>query len=283
MRGSGRRPHRGHLGGVRLYGLAMTETLPESTIDRVVLTRLVNAEPGQGDRTQTPPRPNRQPATDPPPLSRPLLATALVGPIAVVIYAIAGNFTDANFWSVASVGIMTSAAALIVGVLVGFLFGLPQTRQQSDSTALLSTSSKLDEVADWLTKILVGLGLVQLGAVAGGVDDLGASVVPALGDGPGAQTLAVSVLVYSAANGFLLGYLWTRIEVSARLKAAADNLAAAQVLSKKPPPPPPSDPVPPALIAQGGSESVTAAGAAGTIPATDSDETVPPESTFAPN
>ena len=73
-------------------------------------------------------------------------------------------------------------------------------------------------------------------------------MVPALGDGPGAETLAVSVLVYSAANGFLLGYLWTRIEVSARLKAAADNLAAAQVLSKKPPPPPPSDPVPPALI-----------------------------------
>lgn len=215
------------------------------------MTGLVNAEPGQGDPTQESPRPSRVSAPDAPPLSRPLLATALVGPVAVVIYAIAGDFPepDTELWSVASVGIMTSAAALIVGVLVGFLFGLPRTREQTESTAPLATSSKLDEVADWLTKILVGLGLVQLGAVAGGVDNLASSVVPALGDAPGAHTLAVSILVYSAANGFLLGYLWTRIEVSARLKTAADNLAAEKVLSKKPPPLPPSDPVPPNLIA----------------------------------
>lgn len=263
----------------------------------------MNAEPGEGDPTQMP-LSHRETATRPPPLSRSLLATALVGPTAVVIYALGGKFTeaDANFWSVASVGIMTSAAALLAGVLVGFLFGLPRTREQSESTALLSTSSKLDEVADWLTKILVGLGLVQLGAVAGGVGDLGSSVVPGLGGGPGAHSLAVSVLVYSAANGFLLGYLWTRIEVSARLKAAADNLAAAQVLSTKPPPPPPSDPVPPSVIAtsastapgepsplvQGDSESATAAGASGSEaaerpasatgsgPQTPTDETIGP-------
>lgn len=214
--------------------------------------RIVLSGPMTGPSSGDPPaEQSPQAAKDPPPLSRPLLATALVSPAAVVIYAATGDFADkTDFWSVAAVGVMASAAALSLGVLVGFLFGLPKTREQADSKAALATSSKLDEVADWLTKILVGLGLVQLGAVAGGVNDLGASVVPALGDGPGAHALAVSVLVYSAANGFLLGYLWTRIEVSARLKVAADNLAVAEVLSKPPPPPPPSDPKPPTAVAR---------------------------------
>ncbi len=132
-------------------------------------------------------------------------------------------------------------------MLLGFLFGLPRTLDQSDSTAPLVTNTNLDQISDWLTKILIGLGLVELGKIAGGVDSLAAAAVPGLGGGDDAHAFAVALLIYSAVDGFLVGYLWTRIIVSRRLKEAAEYLArvqdTAQVLSAPPPAAPP--PLPP--------------------------------------
>src|SRR5262249_51865218 len=79
-------------------------------------------------------------------------------------------------------------------------------------------------------------------------------VAPGLGDKPEAHAFAIAMLVYCAVDGFLLGYLWTRIEVSRGLKAAAEDLAGSSVVLEEalpdappPLPPPPNIPnLPPA-------------------------------------
>jgi hypothetical protein len=119
---------------------------------------------------------------------------------------------------------MSAVAAFAVGAILGFIFALPRTLEQDRASGVLATNSNLDQVSDWLTKILIGLGLIELGSIASGVGDLGGSVAEALGNGPGAETFALSILVYCAIDGFLLCYLWTRIVVSAGLKKAAEDL-----------------------------------------------------------
>ena len=180
-----------------------------------------------------------------------LVASPALSLVPIAIYAASGDVGDSNRWTVLAVGTMAAGAAIGVGGILGFLFALPRTLEQEKGSGLLATNSNLDQVSDWLTKILVGLGLIELGRIAHGIDDLGGSMAVALGGGTGAKVFAMSVLIYSAIDGFLVGYLWTRIVVSRGLKEAAENLAKAVELNKfleaqplparppdRPPPPP---------------------------------------------
>ena len=217
------------------------------------------AEPKPGDPKPAEPKPGGPPPVDPKP-AEPKPKPAFLGPwlkaspafalLAIVVYASAGGFTGGStFWSVLALGAVVAGASLIVGAFFGFLFGLPRAVEQAGSTSSLVTNTNLDQVSDWVTKILIGLGLVQLGKIADGINGLASSLVPGLGGTPAAQAFAVGLLVYSAVDGFLVGYLWTRIVVSARLKEAAEELASAKdadkVLGTPPPASPPPLPPPP--------------------------------------
>lgn len=185
-----------------------------------------------------------------------LLVSPALPLLPIVIYAASDDVGDVSCWSAFAVAVMTVAAALSVGGILGFLFALPRTVQQEQGSALLATNSNLDQVSDWLTKILIGLGLIELGTIADEVDNLGESVASALGNGTGAETFALSILIYSAIDGFLLGYLWTRIVVSRGLKEAAENLAKVTEFNEaleRPLRAPPPDPEPPASVEPPGS------------------------------
>jgi len=191
-----------------------------------------------------------------------IAASPLIGLVAAVVYAGAGVSTaksGATFWSALALCIATAAASLIVGALIGFLFGFPRTPEKSGATGLLTTNTNLDQISDWLTKILVGLGLVQIGKLAHGIHGLAASLAPGLGEGAAAQPFAVGLLVYSAVDGFLLGYLWARTVASRLFREAAEDLSSKlttqgfaletqlsdEVLSAPPPEAPPPLPPPP--------------------------------------
>ena len=138
------------------------------------------------------------------------------------------------FLSVFALGLAASAAAFFAGVLLGFLFALPKTIDRAGGNeSRLSTNTNLDQISDWLTKILVGLGLVQLGKVTHGISSLGASLAPGLGGGAGAKTFAVTIVVYSAFDGFLVGYIWTRIDLSRRFRVAAEDLDPVEKATEK--------------------------------------------------
>jgi hypothetical protein len=120
---------------------------------------------------------------------------------------------------------------MLAGALLGFLFGLPrvsitgrQHKSDAASASGLETNSNLDEVSDWLTKILVGLGLVQLGRISSAVSSLGTDLAPGLGGVAGAKGFAVGLLIYAAIDGFLIGYIWTRVDLSRIFQGAHESL-----------------------------------------------------------
>ena len=119
---------------------------------------------------------------------------------------------------------------------MGFIFGLPRYSNtpvvtvpsgasEDETTAaaktavnatsgLLTPSNNLEQVADWLTKLLIGAGLVQLGAigtwVSSFINDL--AVAFSVSDGPpseAAKIVAGSILGFSVSIGFVFGYLLT--------------------------------------------------------------------------
>ena len=195
-----------------------------------------------------------QQTSRPPALGSWLRWSPALGVAAVLIYAVGNDAPNVPFLRVLAVGLSVGAAASSVGALIGFLFGLPRTVDVTTGTAspaparaALATNTNLEEISDWLTKILVGIGLVQLGAFVSQLSELGDSLAPGLGGGEGADAFAVGLVVYCLIDGFLLGYLWTRIVVSVRLRDTQRLLQASdEVLTTRLPPPPPAPaPAPP--------------------------------------
>jgi hypothetical protein len=161
--------------------------------------------------------------------------------VAVLIYAFTETPFSRQFLELFAVGSMAFGAAFGVGAVVGFLFGIPR-RLQSDAPepaagGALLVNTNLEQISDWLTKIIIGAGLVELGHLAGALDSVADTVT--LGDRSGAHAFALGLLVFSLVDGFLLSYVWTRLELSAQL-ALADAL-----LQPLPPAPPPLPPAPP--------------------------------------
>jgi hypothetical protein len=138
--------------------------------------------------------------------------------IPIFIYAIS---YPGQHWKYLADGLLAGIAAQVTGVLIGFLFGLPKavTPSQAGSQARFLPSANLPDVSDWLTKLLLGAGLVQLthlgrpvgqliDSVARGLYDPGTT--PATMMVPGsAKVLAGSILFGYLGIGILSGYVVT--------------------------------------------------------------------------
>jgi hypothetical protein len=120
---------------------------------------------------------------------------------------------------VVSTGALAAAAAIAAGGLTGFLFGIPRALQRDvDPSSVTDRSSRfgyrvntnLEQISDWLTKILVGVGLTQIASIGSAASGLISSVADGMGGGPAAPILAGAILVYSLVGGFLGSYFLTR-------------------------------------------------------------------------
>lgn len=125
----------------------------------------------------------------------------------------------------AAPGMLVGAAAMIVGGFFGFLFGIPRTQQpdlpeederatsgRGDNSTRYLHNTNLEQISDWLTKILVGVGLVQLGEISVRLESTVRAVGLGLGGNPEtSQVFAAGVLVYFTVCGFIFGFLWTRL------------------------------------------------------------------------
>jgi len=113
-----------------------------------------------------------------------------------------------------AVGLLTAIAALVSGVLVGFLFGLPQLSSSSSQPGgRYSPSPNLPEVSDWLTKLLLGAGLVQLthlGAPVGAlIDHVAGGMYETSAFAGSAKVMAGALLIGYTGIGILTGYVIT--------------------------------------------------------------------------
>ena len=76
--------------------------------------------------------------------------------------------------------------------------GPPDVLAESSETgkaAEYRVNTNLEQISDWLTKILVGVGLVQLGAIIDSLGDLADFLGPALGNDVTGPPFAVALVV----------------------------------------------------------------------------------------
>ncbi|MBB3837646.1 uncharacterized protein YneF (UPF0154 family) [Runella defluvii] len=130
-----------------------------------------------------------------------------------------------------NITLLLAAACLVIGVLVGFLFGIPKFLQNNRAQPILNSTTyqyvpntNLEEISDWLTKIIVGLGLVQLKSVPQQLQQTSEYIAPKIVksaiDNEAAITLVNSLIIYFPIVGFIGGYLITRMYLSGAIRKA---------------------------------------------------------------
>ena len=160
---------------------------------------------------------------------RRLAYMAALGGAVVLIYSLR---MPTKFSEVVSVGLMAGGAALLTGGLLGFLFGVPHTRDDESTTnaevphdgsgaspALGTRSSQpryrhntsLEQISDWLTKILVGVGLIEIKSISENLWVMATALRKGFGGPEGSEAFALTLLIYFFACGFIFGFLWARL------------------------------------------------------------------------
>lgn len=147
--------------------------------------------------------------------------------------------------------LLWSLGFCVSGMLLGFLFGIPRSlpsgtvnmplaqERSSDEPAAMEAAggagntiflgtpspmeinSNLVEVSDWLTKIIVGVGLIELKSLPATAQGMAAFIAPSLAIAPDtAKAVAGGLMLFFSVHGFLTGYLLTRIYLSIMIKRA---------------------------------------------------------------
>ncbi|HXM23760.1 MAG TPA: hypothetical protein VN948_21055 [Terriglobales bacterium] len=161
--------------------------------------------------------------------------------VAVGMFAMLSAATRQVYWQHLNVaraigyGILIAGSAFISGVLAGYLFGLRPTDNSKNSANQPSSpppQTNLVEIADWLTKIILGAGLVQLTRLPTPIwkfaEAMAKGVVAGTNEEPN-PAMALAIMGFFSTCGLLYGYLWTRYEDAVTSYGAGDASAAALV------------------------------------------------------
>ncbi len=150
-----------------------------------------------------------------------LLFGLVVGAVGLIGYPLTINGIGCRLLFV---GLLMAAAAFITGFFTGILFGIPKRNNGGDGD--YSLNNNLVDIADWLTKIIVGLGLVNLQNIPGKLLKLGTIVQDASGSikGQSLDIFAMCAVVYFSVLGLYIGYNYMRLVLSSKYKDADDNL-----------------------------------------------------------
>lgn len=113
--------------------------------------------------------------------------------------------------------LMGMLASLAVGGFLGLLFGIPRIDNpaQFPADALarvrIRQNDSLEQIADWLTKTIVGVSLVQSREIAAVLVEVsGRFSVEVFGLPKGAYVPGMATIVAFGIIGFLLAYVWAR-------------------------------------------------------------------------
>src|SRR5258706_10115997 len=152
--------------------------------------------------------------------------TYLMG-LGCLVVGIYGASLGPNPPTTVCVGLMIAFAAALGAGLVGFIFGVPFARDSAAPSSKIAgtpdrvegdgnssayrPNTSLEQISDWLTKIIVGVGLVEIKEVPIALGRLVRYLAPGLGTGPQSEAFVASVLVFFAVSGFLFGFLWARL------------------------------------------------------------------------
>jgi len=154
------------------------------------------------------------------------LGTPGFGLICIALYSSTGkNFSHSAH--AFGVFVLSAGAAFLLGALIGFLFGIPKMPEKTTKTgSMYSPNTNLEQISDWLTKILLGAGLTQMDQIIAWVGTLAHKMAKELTMVGDETIFCAALIVFYVVCGFLDGYLITRIvlpRVFARSDAAMEE------------------------------------------------------------
>jgi tetratricopeptide (TPR) repeat protein len=144
---------------------------------------------------------------------------------APVVLALAGVWLIFQASSQAAPVVLLALAATCVGIWLGFLFGIPRVNEgtgngSSNAGPNLRVNTNVEQISDWLTKILVGLTLANLQALPQMFARLSAYLTHHGLGGVTSESTITSVSIFFLVDGFLFGYLATRLYLTGAFLAA---------------------------------------------------------------
>ncbi|MDJ0600340.1 MAG: hypothetical protein QNJ37_16050 [Crocosphaera sp.] len=174
----------------------------------------------------------------------PFLCLLPLGYLFIVLYLFSAQSWQKALSAFGIIGAVASAS-LVIGFLLGFLFGIPKIIKVNKSLSELDkpasalpieNNTNLEEISDWLTKILVGVGLTQLQGI---LKFIKLNIVDNIAPGfdlsyhgtetnshasPIAISITIGNLIYFFVSGFIIGYLWTVLIYSEALKGSLQKI-----------------------------------------------------------
>jgi hypothetical protein len=151
-----------------------------------------------------------------------------------------------NFLSMLSNSALVGVAFSSIGALLGFIFGIPRvakiaprtpqppatagtSSESADATMLasdqrgLAPNTNLEDISDWLTKILVGAGLAQLAVLPGQLRRLAEFFHASM---PLTAEAALMIIINFFVLGFMGSYLLTRLFLTEAFRTVEETRGA---------------------------------------------------------
>lgn len=151
------------------------------------------------------------------------------------------SYTRSNMLSIRDnfgLQFLFAGSACLFGTLIGFLFGIPRLvenpinlKGENKVIKLIAQNDNLVQVSDWLTKIIVGVGLIQLYKFPTYIESIGkyySSIFSAKQEF--GSIIAILTLSYFVILGFLGSYLWTRLHLTNLLDYVEGDLNKLSIL-----------------------------------------------------
>lgn len=120
-----------------------------------------------------------------------------------------------GFTSAIGTSLLIAGGSLTAGGLLGFLFGIPSILQ--DSTSKIKYNDNLVKISDWLTTIIVGVGLVQLYKIPGFILKVGETFKYNIDNNEWGRNTVIAIMGYFGILGFLMLYFWSKTDYSSIL------------------------------------------------------------------
>jgi hypothetical protein len=172
-----------------------------------------------------------------PKLYRMLLRLQILGAFGCMLAIVyACRFSWRLALPVAASGIGIAGGAALLGLLFGFIFCFPRIRKEfagslpEGTSSGIEDNSSLADISDWLTKIIIGVGLVELNKIPNRLNALALTLSAGLrgSDATAAQgqVFALALLLYFFPLGFLFGFIWTRFYYQEAVKSLLNTIRA---------------------------------------------------------
>jgi hypothetical protein len=167
-------------------------------------------------------------------------------PLIPISLSISAGFAVLLWLGMPAPGYLWALACLGAGSLLGIVFGIPRSASQPPEGGQvgapdLQANTNMEQISDWLTKLLVGAGLVELKNLPQAIDLAAQYIAPAIESkspiSPQAlNSIAAAILIYFSVEGFIGGYIFTRVYFVIVLHMTEERLRE----RRRDPKPPPS-------------------------------------------